>query len=66
MFADAENVEPDAIGKFDLLHQIGEGLVGGDRLAGQRIAPGLDESVDAKLHRGLGTHDFRRAGMMIA
>jgi hypothetical protein len=52
MFADAEHVEPHAIGDFDLLHKVGEGLVDADRFAGQRVAPGFDESVDAEFHQG--------------
>ena len=50
MLADAEHVEPDAVGKLDLLHEVGEGLLEPVRLAGQRVAPGLDEGVDAELH----------------
>src|SRR5208282_1792331 len=50
MLAEAEHVEADAIGEFDLLHDIGEALVDIDRLARSRIAPGLDDSVGAELH----------------
>ena len=50
MLAEAEHVEADPIGEFDLLHDIGEALVDIDRLARPRIAPGLDESVGAEFH----------------
>ena len=50
MLAEAEHVEPDPVGELDLLHEIGEGLVETDRLAGRRIEPGLGEGVDAKFH----------------
>jgi hypothetical protein len=53
MFAEPEHVEADAIGKLDLLDDVGEGFVDIDRLAGHGIAPGLDECVGAKLHEGL-------------
>ena len=52
MFAEPEHIEPDAIGEFDLLDDVGEGLVDIDRLAGRGIAPGLDEGVSAELHEG--------------
>jgi hypothetical protein len=50
MFAEPEHIEPDAIGQFDLLQNVGEALVHVDRLAGRGIAPGLDEGVSAELH----------------
>ena len=50
MLAEAENVEADPIGEFDLLQDVGEAPVEVDRLARPRIAPGFDESIDAKLH----------------
>jgi hypothetical protein len=50
MFAEPEHIEADAIGELDLLESIGETLVDIDRLAGQRVAPGLDEGVSAELH----------------
>ena len=53
MFAEAEHVEPDPVGEFDLLHEIGEGPVEFDRFAGRRVAPGLGEGVDAKFHQSL-------------
>ena len=60
MLAEAEHVEADAVGELDLLEHVGEALVDVDRLAGLRIAPGLDEGVGAELHRGLDdTRDFR-------
>src|SRR5271166_731370 len=46
MLAEPEHVEPDAVSKLHLLQDIGEGLVD----AGRRIAPGLDEGVDAEFH----------------
>ena len=52
MLAEAEHVEADAVGELDLLQDIGETLVDVDRLAGQRIAAGLDERVGAELHEG--------------
>jgi hypothetical protein len=52
MLAEPEHIEPDAIGEFDLLQNVGEGLVDIDWLVGHRIAPGLDEGVSAKLHQG--------------
>ena len=53
VLAEAEHVEADAIGELDLLQHIGEAPVDIDRLARQRIAPGLDEGVSAELHGGL-------------
>ena len=50
MLAEPEHVEADAVGKLDLLENVGEGLVDIDRLAGRGIAPGLDEGVSAELH----------------
>jgi hypothetical protein len=45
MLAEAEDVEADPVGELDLLQDVGEALVDIDRLAGSRIAPGLDESA---------------------
>ena len=50
MFAEPEHIEADAVGEFDLLEDVREGLVDIDRLAGRRIAAGLDEGVGAELH----------------
>jgi hypothetical protein len=50
MLAEPEHVEADAVGELHLLEDIGEGLVNADRLAGLRIAPCLDKSVDAEFH----------------
>jgi hypothetical protein len=50
MFAEPEHIEPDAVGKLDLLDDVSEGLVHIDRLARRGIAPGLDEGVSAELH----------------
>ena len=50
MLTKAEHVEADPIGEFGLLDDVGEALVDVDRLARSRIAPGLDESVDAEFH----------------
>ena len=62
MLAEAEHVETDPIGAFGLLHDVSEALVDVDRLARPRIAPGLDKSVDAKLHRGLESACFPVGG----
>jgi hypothetical protein len=53
VLAPAASVSPDPVGELDLLEDIGEALVDIDRLAGLGIAPGLDESVSAKLHKDL-------------
>ncbi len=53
MLAEPKHIEADAIGELDLLDDVGEGLVDIDRLAGRRIAPGLDECISAELHEGL-------------
>jgi len=45
MLAEAKDVEADPVGELDLLQDVGEALVDIDRLAGSRIAPGLDESA---------------------
>jgi hypothetical protein len=52
MLAEPEHIEADAIGEFDLLEDVCEGLVDIDRLARRGIAPGLDEGVSAELHKG--------------
>ena len=62
MLAEPEHVETDAVGELGLLHDVGEALVDVDRLARPRIAPGLDESVDAKLHRGPRERAISRSG----
>ncbi len=54
MFAEAANVEPDAVGEFDLLEEIGEGPVDVDGLASRRVAPRLDKGIDAEFHGSLG------------
>ena len=66
MLAEAEHVEPDAVGELDLLHEIGEGPVEADRFARRRIEPGLGEGVDAKFHQSLAGRAvvLRRNGMI--
>jgi hypothetical protein len=61
MFAEPEHVEADAVGKLDLLQNIGEAFVHVDRLPGRGIAPGLDESVSAELHESPRQHALRIA-----
>jgi hypothetical protein len=58
MFAEPEHIEAHAVGKLDLLDDVGEALLDIDRLAGARVAPGLDESVSAKLHESLDNARF--------
>ena len=41
VLADAEHVQPELVGKLDLLEQVGEALLGRDRIGGQ-----LPEGVD--------------------
>jgi hypothetical protein len=59
MLAEAEHVDTDAVRELGLLHHVSETLVDVDRLARPRIAPGLDKSVDAKLHHGPRERDSR-------
>jgi hypothetical protein len=68
MFADAEDVEPDTIGEFDLRDQIGESLVDAGRFARAGIAPCFDECVSDELHGRLENRrpHSRRADAMIA
>ena len=65
MFAEPEHIEADAIGEFDLLDDVSEGLVDVDRLAGRGIAPGLDEGVSAKLHTSPRQRALRRARVVM-
>jgi hypothetical protein len=62
MFAEPEHIEADAVGEFDLLDDVSEGLVDIDRLARRGIAPGLDEGVSAELHEGSRRHALLGAG----
>ena len=50
VLAEPEHIETDAVGQLDLLDDVGESLVDIDRLARDRIAPGLDKGVGAELH----------------
>ena len=60
MFAEPEHIEADPIGELDLLDDVSESLVDIDRLAGARVAPGLDEGVSAELHEDLDRSRFSR------
>jgi hypothetical protein len=50
VLAEAEDIEPDLVGEFDLLDLVTQPLPGIERAAGARIYPGLAEGVDAELH----------------
>ena len=50
MLADAENVEADLVGEFDLLQQMLHALNWAERDAGRWIRDGCSEAVDADLH----------------
>jgi hypothetical protein len=50
MFADAENVEADLVGEFDLFQQMLHPLDGAKREACGRIGDSGGEAVDADLH----------------
>jgi hypothetical protein len=50
MFADAENIEADFVGEFDLCQQMLHALDGTQREAGRWIRDGCGEAVDANLH----------------
>ena len=50
VLADAEDVEADLVGQLDLLEQVGQPPLLGDRLAGLRIGRAVGERVEAELH----------------
>ena len=50
MFADAENVEADAVGELDLFQQMLHALDGAEGEARGRVGDGRCEAVDADLH----------------
>jgi len=52
MFADAEDVEADLVGQFNLFEEIAQALGGRDGDAGFRVLNGCCEAVDANLHLG--------------
>src|SRR6202158_1836741 len=50
MFADAEDVEADAIGELDLFQKMVHALNGAERQSRGRVGHGCCEAVDADLH----------------
>ena len=50
MLADAEDVEADLVGEFDLFEQVAEAVGGAGGEAGGGIGDGCGEAVDADLH----------------
>ncbi len=50
MLADAEDVEADLIGEFDLVEQAAQALRGRECFAGDRVGDRCGEAVDANLH----------------
>ena len=62
MFADAEDIKPHGIRKFDFLHQIAQALAGIRCLACGRVHRGFAETIDAELHKAGSFRDGGETG----
>jgi hypothetical protein len=52
MLAEAEDVEANFVGEYDLFEEVGDALPGGDGGAGDGVWDECGEAVDADLHGG--------------